>query len=71
MATLSLDITKKATEAEISMAQKLQVAALTKDTDEVQRLLKHPTIKGLFKRGVLQTHRTVLSFDGDPDLELV
>lgn len=70
MATLSLDLTKRTTEAEISLAQKLQVAALTKNMPEVERLLKDPTIKRLFKRGVLKTNRTVLSFMGDDDLEL-
>jgi hypothetical protein len=70
MATLTLDLTKKVTEAENALATALQVAALTKDMPEVERLLKNPTIKKLFKRGVLKTGRTVLSFYGDDDLEL-
>ena len=61
MVTLALDLTKKVTEAENALATKLQVAALTKDTDEVERLLQNPTIKKLFKRGVLKTSRTVIS----------
>lgn len=66
MATLSLDLSKKATEAEISEAQHLQVAALTKDTAEVNRLLATPTIKRLLKRGVLKIdRRTVLEFEGE------
>jgi len=70
MTTLSLDLTKRTTKAETAVAQRLQVAALTKDMDEVERLLKDPTIKKLFKRGVLKVGRTVLSFPGDHDLEL-
>jgi hypothetical protein len=70
MATLTLDLTKKITDAENALATKLQVAALTKDIGEVERLLASPTIKKLFKRGVLKTSRTVLSFPGDDDLEL-
>jgi hypothetical protein len=70
MATLTLDLTKKVSEAENALASKLQVAALTKDMGEVERLLAHPTIKKLFKRGVLKTTRTVLSFPADDDLEL-
>lgn len=54
MATLTLDITKKVTEAENALATKLQVAALTNDMGEVERLLQNPTIKKLFKRGVLR-----------------
>lgn len=70
MTTLSLDLTKRTTEAETALAQQLQVAALTKNMTEVDRLLKDPTIKKLFKRGVLKFSRTVLSFPGDADLEL-
>lgn len=70
MATLTLDLTKKVTKAENALATKLQVAALTKDITEVERLLKDTTIKKLFRRGVLKTGRTVLSFDGDDYLEL-
>ena len=65
MATLSLDLTKKVTKAENALATKLQVAALTKDMAEVERLLKDPAIQRLFKRGVLKTSRTVLVVDGD------
>jgi hypothetical protein len=66
MATLSLDLTKKASETEIAAAQKLQVAALTRDVDETNRLLKTPTIKSLLKRGVLRIdRRTVLDFEGE------
>jgi|HubBroStandDraft_6_1064221.scaffolds.fasta_scaffold514425_4 hypothetical protein len=70
MATLSLDLRKKCSEAEMALAQELQVAALTKDMGTVERLLETPTIKRLFKRGVLKTSRTVLSYPGDTDLEL-
>ena len=70
MTTLSLDLRKHTTEAETALAQKLQVAALTKNMGEVERLLADPTIKRLFKRGVLKTSRAVLSFPGDDDLEL-
>jgi hypothetical protein len=70
MATLTLDLTKKVTKAENDLATKLQVAALTKDMGEVERLSQNSTIKKLFKRGVLKTSRTVLSFPGDPDLDL-
>ena len=70
MTTLTLDLNKKVTKTEMSLAQKLQVAALTKDTKEVERLLKDPVVKKLFKRGVLRTGRTVLSFLGDLDREL-
>ena len=66
MATLALDLTKKASETEILAAQKLQVAALTKDTDEVNRLLATPMIKSLLKRGVLRIdRRTVVEFEGE------
>jgi hypothetical protein len=70
LATLTQDLTKKVTKAESDLATRLEAAALTNDHDEVERLLAHPTIKKLFKRGVLKTSRTVLSFPGDPDLEL-
>jgi hypothetical protein len=70
MATLKLDLSKPVTQAEIDLALKLQVAALVKNTSEIERLLADPTIKKLFKRGVLKTSRTVLSFPGDEDLEL-
>lgn len=70
MATLSLDLKKKTTKAEDALANKLLAAALTKDTIVVERLLRNPTIKKLFERGVLKTGRTVVCFPGDPDLEL-
>ena len=66
MSTLTLDLNKKASETEISAAQKLQVAALTKDKDEVNRLLATPMIKSLLKRGVLRIERrAVLDFEGE------
>jgi hypothetical protein len=51
---LTLDLTKKVTEAENALVAKLQVAVLTNDMGEVERLLQNETIKKLFKRGVLE-----------------
>jgi hypothetical protein len=65
MASLIFDLTKRVTKAENTLATKLQVAALTKDRDEVALLMANPTIKKLFKRGVLKVDRMVLSFDGE------
>lgn len=66
MVSLTLDLTKKASETEIAAAQKLQVAALTKDKDECNRLLATPMIKSLLKRGVLRIdRRTIIEFEGD------